>query len=63
MYYIGKIDKSKIGEYANKIVSDVVVLTDERKVHIYNNHPKDYEKIIRQYRQSCFESKRNIRRP
>lgn len=47
MFYIGKIDKSKIGVYANKIVSDGVVLTDERKAHIYNNHPKDYEKIIR----------------
>lgn len=47
MYYIGKIGKSKIGAYANKIVSDGVVLTDERKAHIYNNHPKDYEKIIR----------------
>ena len=62
MHFIGKIDKGKIGEYRNKIVSDNVVLTDERKAHIYNNHPKDYEKIIRQYRQSCFEPKRNIRR-
>lgn len=47
MHYIGKIDKDKIGAYSNNIVSDSVVLTDERKRHIYNNHQKDYEKIIR----------------
>lgn len=47
MHYIGKIDKGKIGAYGNKLAIDTVVLTDERKVHIYNNHPDDYEKIIR----------------
>lgn len=62
MHYIGKIDKGKIGAYRNKIVSDSVVLTNERKAHIYNNHPKDYEKIIRKYRQSSFKTKRNTRR-
>ena len=47
MHYIGKIDKDKIGVYASRIVSDGVVLTNERMEHIYNNHPEDYEKIIR----------------
>ena len=47
MHYIGKIDKNKIGKYGNKLVVDLVVLTDERNIHIYNNHPNDYEKIIR----------------
>lgn len=46
MQYIGKLDKEKLGKYRNKIVTDDVVLTDERKQHIYNNHPKDYKRII-----------------
>lgn len=35
MHYIGKIDKSKIGLYSEKIKTEMVVLTDERKQHIY----------------------------
>lgn len=46
MHYIGKIDKNKIGKYAKKIITDDVVLTDERKLHIYEDHIKDYETII-----------------
>lgn len=46
MQYIGKLDKEKLGKYKNKIVTDDIVLTNERKAHIYNNHPKDYKKII-----------------
>ncbi len=38
--YIGKIDKDKIGEYANKIITDDVVLTDERIKHIKERHPR-----------------------
>jgi len=47
LYYIGKIDLNKIGKYKNKVVTDEVVLTDERKRHILNNHVNDYEKIIK----------------
>lgn len=47
MYYIGKIDLDKIGKYKNKVATDEVVLTDERKRHILNNHINDYEKIIK----------------
>ena len=47
MYYIGKIDLNKIGKYKNKVATDEVVLTDERKRHILNNHINDYEKIIK----------------
>lgn len=46
MHYIGKINKDKLGKYKNKIVVDSVVLTEERKQHIYNNHSQDYEIII-----------------
>ncbi len=40
MQYIGKLDKSKLGEYANKIVTDEVILTDERIEHIKEHHPR-----------------------
>lgn len=44
--YIGKLDKNKIGDYANKITNNNIVLTDERKQHIYEDHTKDYERIM-----------------
>ena len=40
---IGKIDKSKIGKYAEKIITDEVILTNERLQHILDNHKKDFE--------------------
>lgn len=46
MQYIGKLDRSKIGEYKNKIITDEVVLTDERKLHILEEHKKDFQIII-----------------
>lgn len=46
LHYIGKIDKNKIGEYGKRILTDDIVLTDERKIHIYEDHEKDYETII-----------------
>lgn len=46
MQYIGKIDKNKIGIYSRKIITDDVVLTDERKLHIYEEHTKDFEIIM-----------------
>lgn len=46
LHYIGKIDKDKIGEYSKKITTDDVILTDERKLHIFEDHEKDYETII-----------------
>lgn len=46
MHYIGKIDKNKIGEYSNKIITDDIVLTDERKLHIYEKHTRYFDIII-----------------
>ena len=46
MQYIGKIDKNKIGIYSRKIITDDVVLTDERRLHIYEGHTKDFEIIM-----------------
>lgn len=44
--FIGKLDRSKIGEYGKKIVTEDVVLTDERKTHILQDHGNDFELII-----------------
>lgn len=43
MQYIGKIDKRKLGRYTNKIVTEKVILTEERIEHIKQHHPGDYE--------------------
>lgn len=46
MHYIGKIDKNKIGIYAEKIITNDVVLTDERlNEHILIYHAKEYEQL------------------
>lgn len=47
MHYVGKIDRIKIGEYARRIVTDNVILTNERKMHILEEHRNDYEIIIK----------------
>ncbi len=46
MQFIGKLDRSKIGEYSQKIVTEDVVLTNERKVHIFQDHGNDFKLII-----------------
>lgn len=46
MHYIGKIKKNRIGKYANKVLNFEVILTEERRLHIYVNHTKDYKQII-----------------
>jgi len=46
LQYIGKIDKNKLGKYAKKIVTDEVIITNERKLHIFRNHKKDYKIIM-----------------
>lgn len=47
MHYIGKIDINKLGKYKYIVVTDDVILTDERKLHIYQDHAKDYKTIIK----------------
>ncbi len=44
--YIGKIDKEKLGIYKEKIVTDKVIMTNERIEHTEKRHPGDYEKYI-----------------
>lgn len=46
MHYIGKINKEKIGEYGKKIVTEDVVLTEERlNEHILIKHSKEYRQL------------------
>lgn len=47
MQYIGRLDKKKTGKYAKMIITDEIVLTDERKAHIYNSHKRDYKTIMK----------------
>lgn len=44
MQYIGKINVEKLGKYGKKVVTEEVVLTNERIKHIKEHHPGDYEK-------------------
>ena len=46
MQYIGKLDIEKLGKYSEKIITDEVILTEERRIHIYENHTADYGIII-----------------
>ena len=46
MKYIGRLDKEKLGKYKNIIVTDKVIMTNERIEHTQKRHPGDYEKYI-----------------
>lgn len=46
MKYIGKLDKEKLGEYKDKIITQEVIITNERICHIQKRHPGDYEKYM-----------------
>ena len=46
MQYIGKLDVKKLGKYSGKLVTDEVILTDERLYnHILIYHKKEYEQL------------------
>jgi len=46
LQYIGKLDIEKLGKYNEKLVTDEVVLTDERLYnHILIYHKKKYEQL------------------
>lgn len=46
MQYIGKLDINKLGKYKEKVVTDIVIMTDERINHTEKRHPGDYQKYI-----------------
>ena len=43
MQFIGKLNKEKLGIYKNLIVTEDVIITEERIKHIKEHHPGDYE--------------------
>ena len=43
MNYVGKIDREIYKCVTNDIVTDEVIITDERIAHIKEHHPGDYE--------------------
>ena len=46
LQYIGRLDSKELGIYEEKIITDEVILTEERlKGHILNYHKSDYEQF------------------
>lgn len=45
MHFIGKINNDVYKCITENIVTDDVIITDERVQHIKENHPEDYEKF------------------
>lgn len=62
MYYIGKLDKEKLGKYKNKITTSKVVLVEERIKHIKERHPRRLRKILKIYRRYNKKSRLCVRR-
>ncbi|MCM1253958.1 MAG: PBECR2 nuclease fold domain-containing protein [Clostridium sp.] len=46
MHLVGKIDKDIYKCITDNIVTDEVIITDERIAHIKERHPKDYKTVI-----------------
>ena len=56
MQYITNLDKKKLGEYENKVITEEVILTDERLYeHILLFHEEEY-KQLRPYIKSIIEN-------
>ena len=45
MYYVGKIDYDIYKCVSKDIITDDVIITDERIQHIIERHPNDYERF------------------
>ncbi|MCM1334815.1 MAG: PBECR2 nuclease fold domain-containing protein [Bacteroides sp.] len=51
MYFIGKIDTKKFKAVADSIVTDEVIITNERIRHIKDHHPNDFEEYCHYMRE------------
>ena len=47
MQYIGRLNKKVLGKYKNKIITDEVILTDERIKHIKERHPRRLREVFK----------------
>ena len=52
MYFIGKIDRNIFRCVTEDIVTDEVIITDERIRHIKERHPQDYERYAEYIKES-----------
>ena len=52
MHYIGKIDVEKFKKISEHIITDDVIITDERIAHIQDRHPNDYERYYNYLKES-----------
>lgn len=52
MYFIGKIDRNVFRCVTEDIVTDEVIITDERIRHIKEKHPQDYERYAEYIKES-----------
>lgn len=66
MNLVGKIDKNKLGKFANIIITEKVIITDERMEHIKEHHPELEYKAIKSIKSVVedpdyiFEDRKNI---
>lgn len=44
---VAKVNKEVLANYSKKIYSNEYVLTNNRAVHIHDEHPEDFDKIMR----------------
>ena len=61
VHYLGKIDKKVFENEFGQLVTDEVVLTNERKQHILDRHSEDYE-LLDKYAKNILESPEYILR-
>lgn len=47
VYFVGRIDRKIYSCVTEDIVTDEVIITDERIAHIKERHPNDYERFYR----------------
>ena len=47
LHYIGKLDKKVYGSISKDIITDEVIITNERIQHIKDGHPNDYERYCK----------------
>ena len=54
-YSLGKIKPFMLGGYAKSLVTDEIIVTEERLLHIWENHPQDMELFV-QYGKASVEN-------
>lgn len=52
MHYVGKIDFEKFKNISEHIITEDVIITDERIAHIQIRHPNDYERYYTYLKES-----------